>query len=687
MKKIVFALVATGVLAACGQDPATSETPAAAPAAAPTQALKSGVELTGMDTSVRPQDNYYEYANGKWLQETEIPADQFGWGSYMTLRDESLKDVKVIVDEVSGDVESSESARKIGNYFNAYMDEEGVESLGMAPLESVFASIDAVEDHNAMARWFGDNNDIGIDGPFNLYINQDDKDSTVYAIFIVQSGLGLPDKEYYFDDSERGMQLRNGYLAYVETLLTASGYDDAAGAAQRIVALETNLAEHHWDKEDSRDADKVYNKVMDDELGTLLSNFNPDGYFAGIGSGRQEYMIVSQPSYIAAANDIFAATDLDTWKEYARINTIYAFSSFLTKEVVDAQFEFISKTLLGAEEQQPRWRRAISSMNGNMGELLGQLYVDKHFPPEAKERMVDMLYYLSEAYADSIKNLEWMTEETKLRALEKLSKFTPKVGYPDEWRDYSSLEIAGDDLVGNIRSAREFNHYRNIDKLGKPIDRDEWFMAPQDVNAYYNPGLNEIVFPAAYLQAPNFQPDAEDAYNYGAIGVTIGHEIGHGFDDQGSKYDGDGNLKSWWTDEDRDNFEARTKGLVAQFSKFEALPGLFVNGEFTLGENIGDLGGTSIAMKAYRMSLQGKESPVIDGFTGEERFFLGLAQSSRILWRDELIELLIKSDPHSPDVFRINGVLPNVDDFYATYDVKEADALYLPPAERVRIWQ
>ena len=682
MKKIMFAVIATGILAACGQDPATSEAPAAAPA----QPLKSGVELTGMDTSVRPQDNYYAYANGKWLQETEIPADQFGWGSYMTLRDESLKDVKVIVDEVSGDVESSESARKIGNYFNAYMDKERVESLGMAPLESVFASIAAVEDHNAMARWFGDNNDIGVDGPFNLYINQDDKDSTVYAIFIVQSGLGLPDKEYYFDDSERGMELRDGYLAYVEGLLTASGYDDAAGAAQRIVALETALAEHHWDKEDSRDADKAYNKVMDDELGTLLSNFNPDGYFAGIGSGRQEYVIVSQPSYITAANELFAATDLDTWKEYARINTIYAFSNFLTKEVVDAQFEFISKTLLGAEEQQPRWRRAIASMNGNMGELLGQLYVDKHFPPEAKERMVDMLYYLSEAYADSIKSLEWMSEETKLKALEKLSKFTPKVGYPDEWRDYSSLEIAGDDLVGNIRSAREFNHYRNIDKLGKPIDRDEWFMAPQDVNAYYNPGLNEIVFPAAYLQAPNFQPDAEDAYNYGAIGVTIGHEIGHGFDDQGSKYDGDGNLKNWWTDEDRANFDARTKGLVEQFSKFEALPGLFVNGEFTLGENIGDLGGTSIALKAYRMSLQGKESPVIDGFTGDERFFLGLAQSSRILWRDELIELLIKSDPHSPDVFRINGVLPNVDDFYTTYDVKEADALYLPPEARVRIW-
>jgi predicted metalloendopeptidase len=301
--------------------------------------------------------------------------------------------------------------------------------------------------------------------------------------------------------------------------------------------------------------------------------------------------------------------------------------------------------------------------------------------------MVDILFYLSAAYADSIQNLEWMSEETKLRALEKLSKFTPKVGYPDEWRDYSSLEISPDNLVANIRSARQFNHYRSIDKLGKPIDRNEWFMAPQTVNAYYNPGLNEIVFPAAYLQPPNFQLDAENAYNYGSIGVTIGHEIGHGFDDQGSKYDGDGNLKNWWTDSDRANFEERTKGLVDQFNQFEALPGIFVNGEFTLGENIGDLGGTSIALKAYRMSLKGKESPVIDGFTGEERFFLGVAQSSRILWRDELVELLIKSDPHSPDVYRINGVLPNVDDFYTTYDVNEGDALYIPAADRVRIWQ
>jgi putative endopeptidase len=680
MNKIILTVAVTSLLAACGQGTETAEP------ATPAEPLKSGVELTGMDTSVRPQDDYYAYANGKWLKETEIPADQFGWGSYMTLRDDSLTDVRAIVDEVAGDAADSEAAAKIGNYYNAYLDEERVEELGMSPLKPLFAEIDAIDDHAAMSRWFGDNNDISIDGPFNLYVNQDDKDSTKYVMFLVQSGLGLPDKEYYFDDSERGLQLRDAYVAYSEKLLAASGYADAAEAAKRIMALETSLAEHHWDKEDSRDADKAYNKITDEELGEMLSNFDLDGYFAGIGSGRQDYVIVNQPSYLAAANDIFVATDLAIWKEYARLNAIRAFAGFLQKEVVDAQFAY-SQTVLGAEEQTPRWQRAISSMNGNMGELLGQLYVEKHFPPEAKKRMADMLYYLSEAYADSIKNLEWMGDETKEKALEKLSKFTPKVGYPDEWRDYSTLEVSADDLVGNVRNAREFNHYRNVDKLGKPIDRNEWFMAPQQVNAYYNPGLNEIVFPAAYLQPPNFQLDAEDAYNYGAIGITIGHEIGHGFDDQGSKYDGDGNLKSWWTDEDRANFEERTKGLVEQFSKFEALPGLFVNGEFTLGENIGDLGGTAIALKAYRMSLKGKESPVIDGFTGEERFFLGMAQSSRIKWRDQLIELLIKSDPHSPDVFRINGVVPNVDDFYDTYKVQEGDALYRPAEERVRIWQ
>ena len=681
MKKIFAVLATAALLVACGQDTAPTQAPA------PAEPLKSGVELTGMDTSVRPQDDYYAYANGTWLKETEIPADQFGWGSYMTLRDDSLTDLKVIVEEVAGDVENNEAAAKIANYYTAYLDEVRIEELGLSPVEDLFAEIDALEDHAALARWLGENNEFSVDGPFNLYIGQDDKDSTQYVIFVVQSGLGLPDREYYFDDSERGLELRDGYVDYIGTLLAISGFADATEAAKRIMALETKLAEHHWDKEDSRDADKIYNKTMDDELGALLSNFDLDGYFAGIGSGRQDYVIVSQTSYLQAVNAIFVDTDLDTWKEYARLKTINAFANYLSKSVVDARFEFMSKKLLGAEEQKPRWQRAMSAMNGHLGELLGQLYVEKHFPAEAKERMVEMLDYLSAAYADSIQNLDWMSDETKEKALEKLSKFTHKIGYPDVWRDYSSLEISSDDLVGNVRNARQFSHYREIDKLGKPIDRTEWFLPPQTVNAYYNPSMNEIVFPAAYLQPPNFQLDAEDAYNYGAIGVTIGHEIGHGFDDQGSKYDGDGNLKSWWTDDDRANFEERTNGLVEQFSQFEALPGLFVNGEFTLGENIGDLGGTAIALKAYRMSLEGEESPVIDGFTGDERFFLGLAQSSRIKWREQLIELLIKSDPHSPDEFRINGVVTNVDDFYTTYDVKEGDALYRPTEERVRIWQ
>jgi len=680
MNKILAALGTAAFLAACGSETAPTEAPA------PIEPLKSGVELTGMNTAVRPQDDYYAYANGNWLNETEIPADQFGWGSYMTLRDDSLTDVRAIIDEVAGDSADNEAAAKIGNYYNAYMNEERVEALGTSPLDDIFAGIDAIEDHAAMSRWFGENNDIGIDGPFNLYINQDDKDSTTYALLLVQSGLALPDKEYYFDESERGLELRQGYAAVIEKGLTASGHQDAAAAAQRVIALETRIAEHHWDKEDSRDADKAYNKTMDEDLGEMLSNFDLDGYFSGIGSGRLDYVIVSQPSYFNALNDLFVDTDLEIWKEYARVRTLGAFANFLSKDMVDAQFE-LNKSITGRDEQQPRWQRAIASMNGNLGELLGQLYVEKHFPPEAKERMADMLFYLSEAYADSIRNLEWMGEETKLKALEKLSKFTPKVGYPDEWRDYSTLQVDGDDLVGNIRNAREFNHYRNIDKLGKPIDRDEWFMAPQQVNAYYNPGLNEIVFPAAYLQPPNFQLDAEDAYNYGAIGMAIGHEIGHGFDDQGSKYDGDGNLKNWWTDEDRANFEERTKGLIEQFNQFEALPGIFVNGEFTLGENIGDLGGTAIALKAYRLSLKGKESPVIDGFTGEERFFLGYAQSSRIKWREQFVEYLINADPHAPDVFRVNGVMPNIDDFHSAYGVQEGDGLYRATEERTRIWQ
>jgi predicted metalloendopeptidase len=681
MRKLVLGLTGAALLAGC-EDNGTATQPTAETIAP----LRSGVDVAAMDTSVRPQDDFYTYANGKWLESVEIPADQIGWGSYMTLRDEGLSRLRTIVEEIGADTAGSEAATKISAYYQAYLDEAKIESDGLAPVEDLMAEIEALDSHDAVAAFFGSGNVIGLDAPFNLYINQDDKDPDTYVINIVQSGLGLPDREYYFDDTERGRELRDEYVGFVEQMLSLSGHGDPAAAAQRIMTLETALAGHHWNKEDSRDRDRSYNRMSWAEFASALAKFDLDAYFAGLGAGRQDYVIVRQPSYLEAFNDIFTATDVADWRDYAQLKLILAYANFLPAAFVDANFEFYSKTLFGREEQQPRWKRAINSINGSMGELLGQLYVAKHFPPEAKERMVELVDNLMKAYADSIKNLDWMSAETKAQALEKLEKFTPKIGYPDKWKDYSELEVSADSLVKNVRNARAFNHFMEIDKLGAPVDRTEWFMAPQVVNAYYNPGMNEIVFPAAYLQPPNFQLDADDAYNYGAIGVTIGHEIGHGFDDQGSKYDGDGNLESWWTEADRARFEELTSGLVEQFNGFEALPGVFVNGEFTLGENIGDLGGMAIALKAYRMSLAGREPPIIDGFTGEERFFLGFAQSSRIKWREQMIEWLIKNDPHSPDVFRVNGVVPNVDAFYSTYNVAQGDGHYLPPEERVRIW-
>lgn len=647
----------------------------------------SGIELEGMDTTVRPQDDFYEYANGNWLASTEIPAEEVGWGSYMTLRKTSLEQSRAIVLELAAAENLDVERQKIGDHYRAWMDEAGIESKGISPLAADLEKIDVLANHDEIATYFGAVNPMGVDGPFNFYVGQDDKDSTQYIVFFLQTGLGLPDRDYYFDESERGQFLLSEYGSYIARLMTLAGYDDPEGDAQRVVELETMLAEHQWDKVDNRDADKVYNPYLEEEFALLLSNFNLESYMSGIGVEAQPMLVVMQPSYFEAVNKLFREVEVDTWKAYLRMRLLTSFANFLADDFVRARFNFYAKTLYGREEQTPRWRRAVSSINGSLGELLGKIYVERHFAPESKERMLKMVHYLNAAYADSIRNLPWMSEETKGKALLKLSKFTPKIGYPDEWRDYSALLIAANDLVGNIKNSRTFGHNRNVDKLGKPIDRKEWFMAPQEVNAYYNAGLNEIVFPAAYLQPPNFIPDADDAYNYGTIGTTIGHEIGHGFDDQGSKYDGDGNLKSWWTDDDRASFEKLTKGLVDQFNRFEPLPGLFVNGELTLGENIGDLGGTAIALKAYRMSLEGEEAPVIDDFTAEQRFFLGNAQSSRLKWRDQFMEMLVKNDPHSPDRYRVNGVYPNMKDFYETYGVKEGDKLYLPEDERVSIWQ
>ncbi len=681
MYRLCTALAAAALLAGCNGDPAPT-----ADAAAPAATLASGIDFAGMDTAVRPQDDFFSYANGTWVANTEIPADESGWGSFNILRDNGLSQLRAIVEEVSADAED-QAAAQIGAYYSAWLDEARVNELGVRPLEDIFAGIDALSSHEEVVAFFGSSNELGLAGPFNLFIGQDVKAPDRYVVITWQSGLGLPDRDYYFDDTERGALLREQYTAYIEKVMALSGYADSEGAAERVMALETSLAEHHWDKVENRDANKRYNKVMDAELESMLSNFDLDAYFNGLGTGRQEYVIVSQPSYMQAMNELFPTVDLGTWKEFLRLQALTSYAELLSDEIAAAHFDFYGRTLQGKTEQQPRWKRAINSINGNLGELLGQLYVERHFPPEAKERMVGLVDNLILAYEESIRNLEWMSEETKAKALEKLSKFTPKIGYPDEWKDYSGLEVSPDDLVGNVRRARVLNHYREVEKLGKPVDRGEWFMSPQTVNAYYNPPMNEIVFPAAILQPPFFVLDAEDARNYGAIGLVIGHEIGHGFDDQGSKYDGDGNLANWWTEDDRSRFEERTQALVDQYSGFEALPELFVNGELTLGENIGDLGGAAIALRAYELSLDGSEPPVIDGLTGHERFFLGMAQVWRSKYRDEAIELRVKSDPHSPAVFRVNGVVPNVNAFYDTYDVREGDGHWLPPEERVSIWR
>jgi len=679
IKKVLTPFAALLIVAACSDQPDPVPKKDAL-------AHISGIDLTGMDRSVRPQDDFYRYANGKWLDATEIPADEVGWGSYMTLRKESLEQSRVIVEAAATDHQDDPAKKKIGDFYSAYLDEARIEELGVAPIGEYLNEIENLKTHSDIAAFFGSANPAGIDGPFNLYVGQDDKEATSYILHLLQSGLGLPDRDYYSDSSERGQEIIGRYKTYLKEILGLSGHPDASGAAQRIFTLESQLAEHQWNKIDNRDADKRYNKLTAGEFASLLSNLDIETYMDGIGIELPEHVIVVQPSYFIAFNNLFTSVDVDSWKDYLRAKVLSTYANYLSASFVQTQFDFYSKFLYGRQEDQPRWRKAISSINGNLGELLGQLYVAKHFSPESKARMITMVDNLIAAYAESIKNLEWMSEKTKQQSLVKLSKFTPKIGYPDVWKDYSALVVKEDDLFGNIQRSMIFGHNQNMAKLGAPIDRNEWFMAPQEVNAYYNPGLNEIVFPAAYLQPPNFIPEAEDAYNYGTIGTTIGHEIGHGFDDQGSKYDGDGNLKSWWTDKDRSQFEQRTKGLVEQFNKFEALPNLFVNGELTLGENIGDLGGTSIALKAYRMSLKGGPSPVIDGFSGEQRFFIGNAQSSRIKWRDQILEIIVRTDPHSPDIYRINGVFPNMEDFYKTYDVIEGDGLFLPEDQRVKIW-
>lgn len=648
--------------------------------------LASGVLKEYMDTQVRPGDDFAAYVNGTWVKNTEIPADKSSYGIGYILHEESEDNVKQIIEgSATGDFEKGSDEQKVGDLYKSYMDIETRDKLGASPLQGDFEKVDAIKNYDDLATYFAYANKYGFSVPMGLFVYQDLKNPTIYTVYTWQSGIGLPDREYYLKEDERSKEIRLGYVDHMAKMFDLASLPDSKKSAEIVMALETKLAEQHMEKEKTRDLVSLYNMFPVDTLSNIMPHFNWTAYLEEAGMKDEKNLGVLMLDYTKALDDIITSTDLDVWKIYLKWGIINENASRLSTAMGDQNFDFYSKELRGTPEQRPLWRRGVSTVNGTLGEVVGKVYVKKHFPPEAKERMETLVANLLKAYEQSINELDWMSADTKKEALDKLGKFTPKIGYPDKWKTYD-VDIMADDLFGNLQRATLMEYNRELAKLGQPIDKTEWGMTPQTVNAYYNPTLNEIVFPAAILQPPFFDMNAEDAVNYGSIGAVIGHEIGHGFDDSGSTFDGDGVMRNWWTEEDTEEFKKRTSALVAQYDAFEALPDLNVNGEFTLGENIGDLGGLSIALKAYKIALNGKDAPVMDGFTGEQRVFIGYAQSWRNKMRDEALRVQINTDPHSPANFRVNGVVRNIPEFYTAFNVQESDSLYLPSEKRVKIW-
>jgi putative endopeptidase len=647
----------------------------------------SGLYLEYMDTTISAGDNFQMHVNGKWIDETEIPSDKSSFGIGMILHELSQDHVKDIIEYAAGsENKDGTDEQKVGGLYASYLDMETRNDLGMNPLKSEFDKIESISDHKDLARYFAYANKAGYEAPIGMFVMADLKNPKEHALYTWQGGLGLPDREYYLKEDEKSKKLRESYVSHVEKMLNLAEVDNARSAAESIMVLETKMAAKHMKKEDTRDMMKLYNAVPLDSLDELMPNFAWDQYMDEAGTkDKVEYLVVPQLDYSKDLDNIIQSTNIETWKTYFKWTVVDHAASRLSKDFDDQNFDFYGTTLRGVKEQLPQWRRAVGVVNGNIGEVVGKVYVKKHFPPEAKERMLTLVNNLLKAYEVSIKELDWMGEETKIQALDKLAKFTIKIGYPDEWKEYPA-EIKANDLFGNLVRSELAEYDRQLAKLGQPVDKKEWGMNPQTVNAYYNPTQNEIVFPAAILQPPYFDMNADDAVNYGAIGGVIGHEIGHGFDDQGSTFDGDGVLRNWWTDEDRVEFKKRTNALVAQYNDFKVYDDLNVNGDFTLGENIGDLGGLTIALKAYEMSLEGKNAPEMDGYTGTQRVFMGWAQAWRKKSREEALRMQVNTDPHSPALFRVNGVVRNIPEFYDAFGIEKGSTLYLAPEERVKIW-
>ena len=663
--------------------------------------LASGIRTDELDPTVRPQDDLYRHVNGRWIERTRIPSDKARYGSFYLLAEEAEKAVRDIIVEAQSAAPGS-LQRKFGDLYASFMDEARVQELGREPLKPLLAEVDGVHSIDSLLTTLGRLERQGTSGFVQLFVDNDPGNPERYLVFVEQGGLGLPDESYYRE--EKFAEIRDKYAAFLERMFALAGLDDPATRAKRVFNLETELAAGHWDNVACRDSEKTYNlRTWEEVSGPLVEpvgtspprtsgNDIPDLNLwraaLDVPAGALDEVVVRQPSFIEGLGSLLTADRLDAWRDWLRWQVIRSSAAYLSREFVDANFDFYGTTLTGTPELRARWKRGVSLVEGAMGEAVGRIYVERHFPAAAKESMDVLVANLVEAYRQSMTGLPWMTDATRKRALEKLDKFTPKIGYPVKWRDYGPLQIDPADLIANVRATSKFEFQRELGKIGKPLDRDEWFMTPQTINAYYNPGFNEIVFPAAILQFPFFDESRDAAANYGAIGAVIGHEIGHGFDDQGSKYDGDGRLTDWWTVDDRAAFEKLTASLIEQYNALapRQVPDQHVNGALTIGENIGDLGGLAIAWKAYLISLGVHEPPVIDGMTGAERFFLSWAQAWQLKSREEEVIRLITIDPHSPNEFRCNQIVRNIDEFYETFGVTASDSLWLAPEERVTIW-
>jgi putative endopeptidase len=692
-------------LTACASNQPASTTPAAPPApmaaAAPAPALASGVILANFDRSVRPQDDLYRFVNGTWLEKTQIPPDKSNYGTFGMLADQVEANVMSIVESAAADPGPAGGDRqKIGDFFASYMDEAAAERAGPAALAAELASIDAIRDRSGLVEYFGRTQlrlvqppptgtglgPFGVAAPMVATINADAKKPDVNALYVDQFGLGLPDRDYYLKDEGRFVEVRQKYLAYIGDLLTLAGRPGASASAKRVLELETRLARSQWAREDLRDPVKAYNPFDLKAAASLTPGIDWSRWLAAAGIAGQPQLIIGQPTYFKAMAAAVREVPLGTWKDYLRAHVTDDYAPLMGGKFAQAAFDFRERTLTGVQQMRPRSKRGLQQVDFVMGEMLGRLYVEQYFPAESKARMQMLVSNLLTTFGESIDQLAWMGPETKRAAHEKLAKFTVKIGYPDKWQPTPDVAIRRDDLVGNVMRTREADRRIEFARVGQPVDRSRWDMTPQTVNAYYNPLGNEIVFPAAILQPPFFDAKADDAVNYGGIGAVIGHEVSHGFDDQGRQFDGDGVLRDWWKADDDAKFREQTGRLGDQYSAFSPIPGMSVNGKLTMGENIGDLSGLSVSYRAYQRSLAGTEAPVLDGFTGDQRFFIGWAQIWARKFREDELRKRLLTDPHSPSEYRVNGTVRNMPAFDSSFDVKPGDKLYLPPDKMVRIW-